>query len=105
MRRIPVGTKLAGSQKAGGERTASQAAVPLALAWAGLIVYASLYAFGGWHPRPFALGFLVLPWPRWTDRFDLVANLLGYMPLGLLIFGACVRHGRSRRQQPADSRC
>ena len=42
---------------------------------------------------PFA--FLVLPWSRWWTGFDLVSNLLGYLPLGLLVFGARVRGGAS----------
>lgn len=69
-------------------------AVPLAWLYAGLIVYASLYPFIGWRMpggNPFA--FLVLPWSRWWSGFDLVSNLLGYLPLGLLVFGARVRGG------------
>ena len=69
-------------------------AAPLAWLYAALIAYASLYPFRGWHPTgvsPFA--FLVLPWPRWWTWFDLVTNLLGYMPLGALVFGAMVRSG------------
>jgi hypothetical protein len=26
-----------------------------------------------------------LPWPRWHDGFDIVANLVGYVPLGVLL--------------------
>ncbi len=68
------------------------------LAWlyAGLIVYASLYPLTDWRwPSASPLAFLLLPWPRYWTAFDLVSNLLGYMPLGLLIFAAQVRHGRS----------
>ena len=63
------------------------AAAPLALAWAALIVYASLFPFTEWHWPPGATlpGALLLPWPRWQDRFDMVANLLGYLPLGFLL--------------------
>ena len=71
-------------------------AVPLAWLYAGLIVYASLYPFTGWRVaagNPFA--FLVMPWSRWWSGFDLVSNLLGYLPLGLLVFGARVRGGAS----------
>ena len=69
-------------------------AAPLAWLYAALVAYASLYPFRGWHltgASPFA--FLVLPWPRWWTWFDLVTNLLGYMPLGALVFGALVRSG------------
>lgn len=71
-------------------------AVPLACMYAALIVYASLYPFTGWRaPRAELWAFLTLPWPRWWTTFDLVSNLLGYMPLGALIFGAIVRSGWS----------
>jgi VanZ family protein len=69
-------------------------AVPLAWLYAGLIVYASLYPFSGWRlPNDSVFAFLPLPWSRWWNGFDLVANLLGYLPLGLLVFGARVRGG------------
>lgn len=67
---------------------------PLAWLYAGLIGYASLYPFVGWRwPTVSPLAFLMLPWPRYWTAFDLVANLLGYLPLGLLIFAALVRTG------------
>ena len=54
-------------------------------AYALLVVYASLHPFSGWHgqgPSPFA--FLSAPFPRSFWRFDIVTNVLGYMPLGAL---------------------
>ncbi len=69
-------------------------ASPLALLYVALIVYASLYPFVGWRiPGVSPLAFLGLPWPRYWTAFDLVANGLGYLPLGALIFGALVRTG------------
>jgi VanZ family protein len=69
-------------------------AVVLAWLYAALIVYASLYPFAGWHGiGPSPLAFLVQPWSRWWSGFDLVSNLLGYMPLGAVLFGALVRTG------------
>ena len=78
-------------------RTASSS-VPLAAAWAVLIAYASLYPLSGWHhPQGlWSLAFLNLPWPRYWDRFDVVANLVGYMPLGALVFVAALRSGWRR---------
>ncbi len=74
----------------------SSSAVPLAWLYAGLIVYASLYPFDGWRwPEVSAFSFLSLPWPRYWTTFDLVANLLGYLPLGLVVFTAQIRAGRS----------
>lgn len=59
----------------------------LLLAWAALIVYASWFPLSGWRwpagSDPWRL--LLLPWPRWHDAFDIVSNLLGYVPLGLLL--------------------
>ena len=77
----------------------ASSSVPLAAAWAVLIAYASLYPLSGWHhPQGlWSLAFLNLPWPRWWDRFDAIANLLGYLPLGALVFVAALRSGRRRR--------
>jgi VanZ family protein len=72
-------------------------AVPLAWLYAALIVYASLYPFTGWRQaRSGPLDFLLLPWPRWWSGSDLTFNLLGYLPLGLLVCLACVRGGQGR---------
>jgi VanZ family protein len=70
-------------------------AVPLALAWTALVLYASLFPFTGWHwPPGLDVGHLLrLPWPPWTDVFDLWANGLGYLPLGLLLVVAARRSG------------
>lgn len=69
-------------------------AVPLAAAYAALIVYASLYPFSGWTlPGVSVWAFLSLPFPRWWTGFDLASNLLGYLPLGALVFGGFVRSG------------
>ena len=70
-----------------------RAALPLLLAWAAVVVYASWFPLIGWHwPTTGALfGLLRLPWPRWHDAFDLVANLLGYVPLGALMALALAR--------------
>ena len=74
-------------------------AAPLAWIYAALIVYASLYPFSGWRvPGVSPWAFLVLPWSRWWTAFDLVSNLLGYMPLGALVLGATVRTGASLRR-------
>jgi VanZ family protein len=66
---------------------ARSAAWPLLLAWTAMIVYASWFPFSGWRwPAPATLwGLLTLPWPRRHEVFDIVANLLGYMPLGALL--------------------
>ena len=59
---------------------------PLALAYALLIFYASLYPFEGWRIQGIApWAFLASPWPRYWTGFDVVANGLGYAPLGFLL--------------------
>lgn len=73
-------------------------AAPLAWLYVALIVYASLYPFGPWRASGAApWAFLVLPWPRYWTAFDIVANLVGYMPLGALVFVALVRGGARGR--------
>jgi VanZ family protein len=71
-------------------------AIPLATAYAALIAYASLYPFTGWTvPGVSIWGFLTLRLPYWWTGFDVIANLAGYLPLGVLVFGALVRSGWS----------
>lgn len=50
-----------------------------------LIVYATLHPIHQWHDagvRPFA--YLESFWPRYYTRFDLYANFVAYVPLGIL---------------------
>ena len=72
-------------------------AAPLALVYAALVLYASLYPFTGWRwpPGPTLGALLALPWPPWRDPFDVWSNVLGYMPLGALLYVAQVRGGRA----------
>ena len=58
----------------------------LALAYAALIIYASLHPFSGWRDAgisPFA--FLDADWPHYWTGFDVAANVLAYLPLGFLL--------------------
>lgn len=80
---------------------ARSAAWPLALLFAGLIVYASLYPFTGWRVQGVApLAFLLAPFPQYWTGFDVGANLLGYAPLGFLLALAGLRSGRPRLAWP-----
>jgi VanZ family protein len=55
------------------------------IAYAFLIVYASLYPFSGWQDMGVPLqAYLFAGWPRYWTGFDLVTNVLGYIPLGML---------------------
>jgi VanZ family protein len=61
-------------------------AFPLALLYAALVVYASLYPFAGWRDQgivPWA--FLNAPMPAYWTAFDVVSNVLGYAPMGFLL--------------------
>lgn len=67
---------------------------PLSLAYVALIVYASLSPFVGWHDQgisPWA--FLTSPWPKYWTGFDVAANMLGYVPLGVLLALSFLRRG------------
>jgi len=68
---------------------------PLALVYAGLIVYASLYPFADWRDQGVApWAFLWAPLPQYWTGFDLVSNVLGYAPLGFLLALSALRTGR-----------
>jgi VanZ family protein len=77
------------------KRRHRSSASPLALAYAGLALYASLYPFIGWRwPAGLnALDLMALPWTSWGYTFDVWSNVLGYLPLGLLITVAARRSG------------
>ncbi|MDD2927187.1 VanZ family protein [Rhodoferax sp.] len=70
---------------------------PLAWVYLGLIVYASLYPFAYWRDQGVDPWFFLLaPPPRYWTAFDVVANVLGYMPLGFLLALSALRTGRGR---------
>lgn len=65
------------------------------LAYALLIVYASWYPFSGWRDIGIsAFAYLSAPLPHYWTWFDLLTNVVGYIPLGLLI--ACAVYPRLR---------
>jgi VanZ family protein len=74
------------------------AATPLALMYAALIVYASLYPFTDWRDQgidPWT--FLSAPFPKYWSGFDTAVNVLGYIPLGSMLALSVVRSARTRR--------
>lgn len=61
----------------------------LAIAYALLVAYACLHPLAGWKASGLPLfDFLVAPWPKYFILADLVFNVLGYLPLGLLLAAA-----------------
>jgi VanZ family protein len=72
-------------------------ALPLAVGAVGLVVYASLYPFSEWRSQGMSpWSFLAAPWPQYWTAFDVVSNLLGYLPLGFLWALTMVRLGLRR---------
>jgi VanZ family protein len=70
-------------------------ALPLVLAYVGLVVYASLYPFVGWQSQGvMPWDFVTAPWPRYWTKFDVVINVVGYVPLGFLLALASNRSWR-----------
>jgi VanZ family protein len=67
-------------------------ALPLALWYVALVVYASLYPFHNWRDQGvWPWDYLWAPWPRYWTGSDVLANLAGYVPLGFLITWAAWR--------------
>ncbi|RZL04907.1 MAG: VanZ family protein, partial [Rubrivivax sp.] len=65
---------------------------PLALAYAALIVYASLYPFDEWRDQGIApWEFITAPLPKYWTGFDVASNVAGYVPLGFLFALAVLR--------------
>lgn len=78
-------------------RVRKTGSTPLAWLYAALVVYASLYPFTGWRDQGIAWwSFVGAPVPRYWSGFDVVINLLGYLPFGALLLLQLV-HSRLRR--------
>lgn len=68
---------------------------PLAMLYIALIVFASLFPFEGWREQgisPWVFVTAPLPPPYWT-WFDVNTNIVGYVPLGVLLALGCLRSG------------
>ena len=75
---------------------------PLSLVYAALIVFASLFPFDGWRAQGISPWvFLTGPLPPhyWTG-FDVVSNIVGYLPLGFFLAVALMRSGHRRWAVP-----
>ena len=67
---------------------------PLSQICVALIVYASLYPFEHWRDQGiWTWSFLTAPWPKYWLGFDVVANVLGYAPLGFFLTLSAMRMG------------
>ena len=84
-------------------RPADSLARPLALAYALLVAYACLHPLAGWRDSglpPF--DWLWAPWPKYFILEDFIFNIVGYLPLGLLIAAACFvwEYRQTRNRKP-----
>ena len=68
----------------------------LAAAYTLLVIYGSLTPFSGWRDTGAPLSaFLFAAWPRYWTVFDLITNVLAYLPLGFIWVPTLQpRHGR-----------
>ena len=74
------------------------AATPLAVMYAALVVYASLYPFADWRDQGIDVwAFLLAPWPKYWTGFDVAVNVAGYIPFGGLLMLSALRSGRLKR--------
>lgn len=65
------------------------------LAYVVLVAYASLAPWSGWRDiGAGAFAWVGAPWPRYVTRFDVLVNVLGYVPVGAL--GVLALHPRVR---------
>lgn len=75
---------------------------PLSQAYAALVVYASLYPFGGWRDQGIApWEFIFSPLPKYWTGFDVAANVAGYAPLGFLLGLSVLRRAGLHRHAPS----
>lgn len=73
------------------------AAWPLALLYAVLIVYASLYPFVDWRDQGLEpWSFLLAPTAHYWTGFDVAINVVGYVPVGGLLALSALRTRRFR---------
>ncbi len=85
MNRSAIAASRAGPARHRGSARHSPLVAYLAVGYTLLVAYASLYPFGTWRgPLDGALSFVLAPWPRYYTFFDLLVNVLAYVPLGFL---------------------
>lgn len=74
-------------------RPSTALAPSLAFAYALLVAYACLHPLTGWRDSGLpAFDWLWAPWPKYFILEDFLFNILGYLPLGLLLAAALPAH-------------
>lgn len=80
-------------------RPSTSLAPSLAFAYALLVAYACLHPLTGWRDSGLpAFDWLWAPWPKYFILEDFLFNILGYLPLGLLLAAALPAHWRWGRR-------
>jgi VanZ family protein len=78
-------------QPVGGQ--ASRVSRGALLVYAAVLIYASINPFIGWQtPRVFT----ILSWPKYITFFDVLINVLAYIPFGALLAAWLAQRGRIR---------
>jgi VanZ family protein len=71
----------------------------LAVVYTALLICASLYPMSGWRETGLPVfDYLIAPWPKYFDPAEIIINLIGYMPLGLVVVPALPKHWTWKRK-------
>ena len=74
-------------------------ATPISWVYAAVIIYASLFPFVGWRNQAiYPWEFLFAPFPNYWTGYDLLINLLGYIPFGFFLTLADLRVNKKTRK-------
>ncbi|MDR2015283.1 MAG: VanZ family protein [Azoarcus sp.] len=74
----------------------------LAAVYTALLICASLYPMNGWRETGLPVfDYLIAPWPKYFEPGEIVINLIGYMPLGLVVVPALPQHWTWKRKVAA----
>jgi VanZ family protein len=71
----------------------------LAVVYIALLICASLYPMSGWREMGLPIfDYLTAPWPKYYEPGEIIINVIGYMPLGLVIVPALSRRWTWKRK-------
>jgi VanZ family protein len=71
----------------------------LAAVYIALLICACLYPMSGWRGMGLPLfDYLIAPWPKYFEPGEIIINLIGYMPLGLVVVSALPRKWAWKRK-------
>lgn len=71
----------------------------LAIVYVVLLVCASLYPMSSWRILGLPVfDYLTAPWPRYFEAWEIIANIVGYMPLGFIMVSVLPQGWTWKRQ-------